>query len=229
MLREELHLVLGDSDASPVHGVFTETEFVAVQHDIILANQCEVIWDLFEGPCKVLGIQRCIVNHPLDVFDAHNDLVVPVGVGVPTGSIALWGTCVPVPAPHSTECCKVSVLLCNCDTMIAIPGIQHQLLGVVGHVHGLLQGWLGGVTLPHTDLVQFLHVHSVPGVPIEFSADHHAVAPGDGCVLWHLLQHAQGTITVQVLLNFGLSLDWDRCRGEHLVGPGILVNEQLHR
>ena len=81
------------------------------------------------------------------------------------------------------------------------------------------------MALPHTDLIQFLHVHGAPGIPVVFSADHHAVAPGEGGVLRHLLQHAQGDVTVQVLLNFDLPVDWDSCRGERLVRPGVLVNE----
>ena len=140
MLGEGLRLVLGEPDASPVHGVFTKTELVTVEQDPVLANQCQVLGNLLEGALQVGGVQQRVVNDPLDIPDPYGDLVIPVSVGIPNRLVALGRTSVPVTPSFSIEGCQVPVFLPDPHTVISIPGIQDQFLGVVGHGHCLLEG-----------------------------------------------------------------------------------------
>ena len=63
-----------------------------------------------------------------------------VGLGIPTGLVALRCTSVAVPPPFSVEGGKVHVLLSDPHDVVSVPGIKYQLLGVVGDGHRLLEG-----------------------------------------------------------------------------------------
>ena len=104
-------------------------------------------------------------------------------------------------------------LLGQGTAVVAIPGIQHSLVGVAGHHAGLVEGGHGVVCFPAAVLVQWHEVDSPPGrIVFLWDADH-ATAPGGGGPTGHLLQDANCHIPVKTGLNLLVPVERNRDGG----------------
>ena len=81
-----------------------------------------------------------------------------VGLGIPTGLVALRCTSVVIQTPFSIEGSQVPVLLPDPHAVVPVLCIKDRVLGVVGDGHGLPEWGLGWVALSHTHVVELLQV-----------------------------------------------------------------------
>ena len=113
--------------------------------------------------------------------------------------------------------------------MVAIPGVQHSLVGVGGHHAGLVEGGHSVVSLPGAVLVHWLEIHCPPGCIVLLWNTDHALTPCGGGPTGHLLNDADGLVPVKPSLH--LVVPMERNRNGALAGYGldILLDVNLDR
>ena len=70
-----------------------------------------------------------------------------------------------------------SIRFCECNRVVAVPGIEDSLLCVAWNGPGLVEGGLAVVRFPGGVLVELLEIDRSPERPVLLGADHHVVAP----------------------------------------------------
>ena len=75
--------------------------------------------------------QESIVNTLCFVADVGDDAVIPAGICVSRGHVALWGSAIPVAPPRCDEGGVVAILDVEGDRVVPIPSVE-DCLAMVG-------------------------------------------------------------------------------------------------
>ena len=128
--------------------------------------------------CVLNGVrpEEGIVDASGFLLDSGNEAVIAGCVSISRGSVALWCRAIPIPPPWGYEGREVEVGFREGDGVVAVPGIEDGLLGVLERL------WPGGTgtvcgASPGCVLVQLLKINGPPEGPVLLDAYDHSMAP----------------------------------------------------